>query len=220
MTLLAFEIATVPLALYLLALARAHFGARPRLVEGARDFFALGTAISGFVFIGPGQIAPPMGAILTWKANVWILFLALYFLALALVALNLRPRIVAYNATLETLRTALATVALRLDDEARWSGVALNMPTLGVQFYLEDSPRGRAPTVVAIGREFSREGWKRLIESLDAEFKTATTLATPKKSTLWAWFAACGCALLAVDGYCYAKYFNEIRAAAVSLFGF
>ncbi len=207
-----FVVASFPLALYFITLAILHSGARPFVVGGKRDFFALALATSGFALIGPGQFAPTLNAAYVWKSGLWLWAGALYLCVVFLVALKLRPRLVVYNAVVETLRKSLTTAALNLDDEARWSGDSMNLPGLGVQFYLDEARAMRVVSVVGIGRDFSAAGWKRFAASLNLEIKRqdgARRFHAPRVL-----FALLGLALLAADSACFVLRFDEIREAA------
>ncbi len=166
-----FVVATVPFALYLLTLACIHARSKPFLVSGRRDFTGLCLALAGVFFIGPGQLLATWGAAAVWGKYVWILLFVLCFLVVVLIGTNLRPRLIVYNVVVESLRKTLTTTALELDTEACWSGASLNMPVLGVQFYLDASGLGHVATLTRIGDESSNEGWQRfslaLIKALD-----------------------------------------------------
>ena len=166
MTSFYFVVATVPLALYWLALAWLHSRPQPFAVDGRRDFIALALALFGVLFVGPGSITPPVSAAIAWGANVWLLCGVLYFCVVVLLSSLQRPRIVVYNATCEELRATLSRVALSLDDEARWAGAS--SPT-------NDATR-------------SQQGWLRLEKELRVEL--ARTEAPRRRG--WLAFAALG----------------------------
>lgn len=188
MTPFCFIVATVPIALYWLALAWLHSRPQPFAVDGRRDFIALGLALFGAFFIGPGSITASLGAMVVWGANVWLLSGLLYFCVVVLLASLQRPRIVVYNATAEELRAPLSRVALALDDEARWAGASLNLPNLGVQLYVDAAALGRVATLTGIGAERSAQGWARLEKDLRRELATLE----PTRRRGWAVFAALG----------------------------
>ncbi|MBQ7814781.1 MAG: hypothetical protein IJ387_09860 [Thermoguttaceae bacterium] len=188
MTPFCFIVATVPLALYWLALAWLHSRPQPFAVDGRRDFIALALALFGVFFIGPGSITAPLGAMLVWGPNVWFLCALLYFCVVVLLASLQRPRIVVYNATADELRAPLARVALALDDEARWAGASLNLPNLGAQLYLDSAALGRVATLVGIGAERSPQGWARLQSELRRELADWE----PTRRRGWLAFAALG----------------------------
>lgn len=201
-----FVVATMPFALYLLALAWLHGRKRPTLVTGGRDFVALALSVVGVLFIGPLQIVPTYRSWIAWGVGAWVLVALLFIFAVAAVQMALRPRFVVYNTSADALRKTLSRTAIELDSDARWSGDAMNMPGLGVQFFLDDSPRGRATSIVAIGRDVSQTGWKRLRDALDASLEASET---PKRR-LWAFFAISGFVLLALDVWCCVQYSDQI----------
>ncbi len=209
MTPFCFVVATVPLALYWIALGSLHRRSKPFVVDGRRDFIALCLALSGVFFIGPGSILAPFGAMAVWRANVWILCGLLVFCVVLLASSLRRPRIVVYNATREQTRAALSRVAIALDDEARWAGASLNLPSLGVQFYVEDAAWGRVATLVGFGPERSPQGWLRLEKELRREFDSAES--PRRRGRLF--FVALGWGTLLADAAVWACFYREISDA-------
>ena len=204
-----FVVATVPLALYSLALAWLHSRPQPFAVDGRRDFIALALALFGVLFVGPGSITPPLSAMTIWRANVWLLCGVLYFCVVVLSTSLQRPRIVVYNATCEELRAPLSRVALSLDDEARWAGASLNLPNLGVQLYVDGAALGRVATLVGLGAERSQQGWARLGNELRRELATWE----PTRRRGWLAFAALGWGALIVAGVVFAWRQEAIASA-------
>lgn len=170
---------------------------------------ALALALSGVFFVGPGQAAIPYGAALVWGRNVWLLGAALYFCVVVLISSTLRPRIVVYNATRDQLRKALATIAISLDDEARWAGSALNLPGLSVQLYVDSAGIGRVATLVGVGMERSAQGWRRL----EAELTTRLKESEPSRGWNWIFFAAFGWGTLALVAWVLFRDYSEIAKA-------
>ncbi|MBR5243188.1 MAG: hypothetical protein IKW13_03035 [Thermoguttaceae bacterium] len=207
-----FVVATVPLALYWLALAWLHSRPQPFAVDGRRDFIALALALFGVFFIGPGAVAPPLSAMAVWRANVWVLCGLLYFCVVVLAASLQRPRIVVYNATCEELRATLSRVALSLDDEARWAGASLNLPNLGVQLYVDGAALGRVATLVGLDASRAQQGWLRLEKELRVEL--ARTEAPRRRC--WLAFAALGWGALIAAGV----VFFERQEAVADAFSF
>ena len=212
MTPFCFIVATVPLALYWLALAWLHSRPQPFAVDGRRDFIALMLALFGVFFIGPGAITAPLGAAMVWGANVWTLCGLLYFCVVVLLSSLQRPRIVVYNATCEELRAALARAALSLDDEARWAGASLNLPNLGVQLYVDGAALGRVATLVGLDASRAQQGWLRLEKELRVEL--ARTEAPRRRC--WLAFAALGWGALIAAGV----VFFERQEAVADAFSF
>ena len=205
-----FIVASLPFALYLLALAWLHGRRRPTLATGRRDCCALVLSTVGALFIGPLQILPGFSAWVAWGPNVWLLVAAFFVLVLLAVLTRLRPRFVVYNTTLDILRKAISKIAIELDVDARWNGDAMNMPGLGVQFYLDDCSWGRVTSIVSIGRELSVSGWNRLRAALDATL--AQTDAPARRRSPF--FLLAGIALLAANVWCFVKFYDQICDAA------
>lgn len=207
-----FVVATVPLALYWLALAWLHSRPQPFAVDGRRDFIALALALFGVFFIGPGSATAPLSAMTIWGPNVWVLCGLLYFCVVLLSTSLQRPRVVVYNATCEELRATLSRVALALDDEARWAGASLNLPNLGVQLYVDGAALGRVATLVGLDAPRSQQGWLRLEKELRVEL--ARTEAPRRRG--WIAFAALGWGALIAAGV----VFFESQEAIADAFHF
>jgi hypothetical protein len=118
-------VAILPLAVYLLLLARLNLSRRPFLTTGGRDLGALGTALAGLVVIGPIELFMPQMAALKFGAYVWLPLIAFYGLWVSLIVLLARPRLIIYNIGLDELRPVLADVVARIDPGARWAGDTL-----------------------------------------------------------------------------------------------
>jgi hypothetical protein len=171
MNALFFCIALGPLAVYLLLLGVVNYGRRPLIVSGGRDTAALGIALSGFVLIGPLALLMPMAAASRFGIWIWPLLGGLYILAITLVVLVGRPRLVIYNMTAERLRPILADLVTHLDSQARWAGDTLWLPQLGVHLHIESFPAMHNVSLIAIKAEQPLEGWQRLERALSAELR-------------------------------------------------
>ncbi len=172
-------IAFGPLVVYLLILGTINLGRRPLVTTGARDAAALGIAIAGFIAAGPVELfLPEMYAVLIggW---IWAVLMTFYVLALLLVVLLMRPRLVIYNVTFEQLRPALADVVTRLDDQARWAGESLVMPALGVQLHVEPTGFMKNVQLVSTGPMQDIAGWRRLEDELARELKQSKGQPNP-----------------------------------------
>ncbi len=169
-------IALGPLAVYFLVMAYVNLASRPFLTTGARDVAALGMAIAGFIMAGPMELFLPEAASNRFGGYVWLLLLAFYGLCLTLVVLLMRPRLVIYNASPEQVRVILAEVVTKLDDEARWAGDSLVLPTLGVQLHVELFGAMRNVQLVSAGPRQSFAGWRSL------ELALAQTLRNTKSA--------------------------------------
>lgn len=155
-----------PVAMYLLLLGTVNLARRPLLVSGVRDVAALALAVSGLVIIGPMELFFPFDAAARFGPFVWLLLLALYAMGVVLVLLLLRPRLVIYNISVETLRPILAELVNRLDADARWAGDSLALPGLGVQLYVDSFPTMRSVSLISAGGHQSHDGWRRLETAL------------------------------------------------------
>jgi hypothetical protein len=176
-------IALGPLALYLLVVGLVNLSRWPRVASGARDAAALGAAISGLVVAGPMELFLPEQAVSRFGPYgpyvVWLLMLALYGLCVTLLALVLRPRLVIYNVTVDQLRPVLAETAAALDKDARWAGMSLVLPKLGVSLYVEPSPATRNVQLVSVGARQSYAGWHQLETALAAALRETSTAPNP-----------------------------------------
>ena len=99
----------------LVAAGSREFVAAAAVGFGVRDAAALALAVSGLVIIGPMELFFPFEAAARFGPHVWLLLLALYAMGVVLVLLLLRPRLVIYNISVDTLRPILAELVDRLD---------------------------------------------------------------------------------------------------------
>lgn len=151
-----------PLALYLLVLGAISLRRRPFVVSGPRDTAALGVGLSGLVLVGPIELLMPRDALAQFGVYAWIVLGVMYSLAVTMLVLLGRPRIVAYNATPADVRTALAHALPQLDPDARWVGNSLVLPRLHVELHLEAGFGGRNVSLVAANDEQDYTGWRQL----------------------------------------------------------
>jgi hypothetical protein len=158
-----------PLAAYLLVLGVLNLSRRPFLTTGARDLFALGVALTGFLIVGPMDLFIPQRAAAYFGPYIWLLLVACYLLGLTLFVMLVRPRLVIYNLTPDQLRPLLAQIIQRLGLEHQWAGESLALPGLGVQLYLDRFPVMRHVSLVANGAQQSYHGWRRLQQELARE---------------------------------------------------
>ena len=156
------SIALAPLTIYFLVLGLLNLAPRPFLTTGARDWAALGLAVSGLVVAGPMELFFPERAAGTFGTFVWVMLIALYGLGVLLACLLSRPRLVIYNQTVAELRQVLEPLLARLDGDARWAGDNLLLPNLGVQAYLEPFPALKNVQIVASGPRQNYLGWREL----------------------------------------------------------
>jgi hypothetical protein len=151
-----------PLAAYSLLLGVVNLLRRPLVISGAKDTAALGIAVSGFVILGPLELFTPAEASMRFGAFVWVLMIGLYMMCLVLLVLQMRPRLVIYNISIDELRPVLAELVPQLDPEARWAGDNLALPNLQVQLHVDAVPKMRNVSLVASGPNQNYLGWRRL----------------------------------------------------------
>ncbi len=173
-----------PVAMYLLLLGAVNLARRPLLVSGVRDVATLALAVSGLVVIGPMELFFPFDAAVRLGSYVWVLLLALYALGVVLVLLMLRPRLVIYNMTIDTLRPILAELVARLDPDAHWAGDSLVLPGLGVQLYVDSFSALRSASLISAGGSQSQQGWRRLETVLGDALAREEVARNPRGVTL------------------------------------
>lgn len=178
-----FALIAVPLSAYLMLLGLINLRRRPVVVSGLADSATLGVALTGLALVGPIALLRPEDASVVFGAGVWLLMLALYWLAVALVVMLGRPRLVIYNTTGSEFRPALSEAARQLDSEARWAGDSLSMPKLGVQLHIDTFAAMRNTSLVASGPEQDLAGWRRLGKAV---MRAARTINSPHNpSAVW-----------------------------------
>lgn len=175
-----FCLALLPLGVYLLVLGGLQLSRRPLLVTGARDLAALGIGLSGLMIIGPIELFLPRDAIVTFGVFVWPLVISFYLLTVTLAVLTARPRLTAYNVSVDELRPLLGEVALALDAEARWAGSSLSLPQLGVELNIEEFRAMHNVALVAAQDSQRFEGWQRLERALRARLAKLRVARDPR----------------------------------------
>lgn len=163
-----FCIAIVPIAAYLLLIGWINLSPRPFVTTGARDLAALAIAISGFMIVGPMELFLPETIASLVGGWVWLPMLILYALAVTLIVLLARPRLVIYNISPDQLRPILKQVIADCDDSARWAGDCVVSPGLGIQMALEPHPGIRHLTITSVGSEQDLGGWATLRKRLQS----------------------------------------------------
>jgi hypothetical protein len=106
--------------------------------------------------------------------------ISFYLLTVTLAVLTARPRLTAYNVSLDELRPLLCEVALALDAEARWAGSSLSLPRLGVELHLEEFPALHNVSLVAANDRQRFEGWQRLERALRARLAQLLVARDPR----------------------------------------
>lgn len=163
---IAFAIAAVPTAMYLIMMGRFRLSRRPLVTTGWRDVAALGIAILGLVVIGPMQLFFPNYAAARFAGWVWGMLLALYLLSLLLVVLSCRPRLIVYGLDEEAFFRALQEAAQRVDEQASWQGQILTLPSIGLQLAAEPTGAYGVQQAVSVAGLVSVTPWLQLEREL------------------------------------------------------
>jgi hypothetical protein len=185
-------IASLPLALYLLAVGVINLRRRATIVTGPVDVAGMALAVGGLVMVGPMNLFLPAGAAIRFGPFAWLLVAGFYCLCTLLYVLMARPRFVIFNITREQFRPLLEQAVRRLDQDAQLAGDAVQLPQLSVQFHLDVVPVLRNVSIVATSDMQSYSGWKRLQRELSAALKSVEVARNPRGFT----FLACGLALI------------------------
>lgn len=181
-----FCLALLPLGVYLVVLGGLQLSRRPILVSGARDLAALGLGLSGMVIVGPIELFLPRAAAATFGIYVWPLVISFYLLTVTLAVLTARPRLTAYNVSLDELRPVLGEVAVGLDADARWAGSSLSLPRMGVELHIEEFPAMHNVALVAANDRQRYEGWHRLERTLRSRLAQLPVARDPRGALLLA----------------------------------
>jgi hypothetical protein len=144
-------IAFVPVAIYLMLIGGLRMRSRPLVTTGWRDTLTLGIACFGLVAIGPMQLFFPAQAAARWHGWVWLALLALYILAVLMLVLSCKPRLIAYGLNQMQFRSLLEKAATSIDEDSHWDGDVLNVPGAGMQLALDPSGAARVQQVVHFG---------------------------------------------------------------------
>ncbi len=162
----AFAIAALPVAMYLVLIGRLRVSRRPLVTTGWRDVAAIGIAIVGLVMIGPMQLFFPTTAAARFAGWVWLMLLALYLLSLFLVVLSCRPRLIVYGIDENRFYDSLVSAARNVDASAAWQGQVLNMPSVGLQLAAEPTGSRSVQQAVCLNGLTSVAPWLHLEREL------------------------------------------------------
>ncbi len=163
-----FAIAIIPIAIYIILIGALRLRRRPLVTTGWRDTLTLGIAASGFVAIGPMQLFFPSQAASRWHAWVWLALFLLYMLALMMILLSARPRLIVYGMDERQFQAVLLEASREVDPEAVWNGEVIHLPQCGIQLAREPSGATRVQQVVHVGMLHNVQDWLRLEKSLVA----------------------------------------------------
>jgi len=164
-------IAVTPLAVYLAYIGWLNLSGRPFITTGARDMAALGIGMVGFVVSGPMMLFFPESAASHFGGWVWLMLIVFYGLLVSLLVLMMRPRLVIYNMSGETLRPILTSVARKLDSSSRWAGDSLLIAEKKVHLHLEPLSWLKVVQLTSGGNRQSFDGWRELETALKEELK-------------------------------------------------
>lgn len=159
-------VAFIPLSLYFFVLAALNNGLRPRMLNGQEDLTVMGLGLIGFVMVGPMLYFLPIDAIAFWGGYAWFYLALLYALVFWFLGAVFRFRVVIYNIGTNELRDILENTGRELDPASCWAGNSLSLPTLGIQFYLEQMSLLRNVTLKACGSKQNLQGWLNFEKSL------------------------------------------------------
>lgn len=173
-------IALVPLLAYLAVIGFANLRQRPFMTNGTSDLAVLGIALTGLAVVGPIELLMPEMAAIRFGNFVWLFLLVFYWLCLSLVVLLTRPRIIVYNITPEELRPKLADVVSKLDNQARWAGDALMLPSLGMQLHMDTFAVMRCVSLVSSGSRQNLQNWRRFESVLAAALREVRVPPNPR----------------------------------------
>ena len=186
-----------PPAVYLLILGAINLARRPLVTSGTRETLSLGLALVGLAIVGPMQLFMPQEAVTRFGQFVWLLLVSFYVLCLTLAIMLSRPRLIVYNASLDSLRGALDETARRLDPETTWAGKSLSMPSARVHLQVEEFSPLANVSLVATTDEQSALGWRRL----EAALRDRLGDVPPLNRLHGFWLTAWGLAILAALAY-------------------
>lgn len=172
-------IAIVPLTAYLLFLGAINWRRRPTMISGPTEKALLALALAGFIFVGPVQLFMPEEAATALGVWVWAPMTTLYVLVIALWILSGRERLVIYNLSRAQLEPALMDVAKALSAELESTADLRRLPTLGVQFVIDEFAWMRCVSLVAMGRE-DTAGWNRFSAAMRARLAAERTGRNPR----------------------------------------
>lgn len=157
-----FAIAVIPVALYFILIGLLRFRTRPMVTSGWRDTMTLGIAAAGLVAVGPMQLFTPTQATQTYGAWVWLMLFGFYALALIMLLLSSKPRLIAYGLDAEQFRDVLIEAARGIDPQSHWSRDVLTLPTCGLQLAIEATASPSVQQVVHVGALEKLDQWVRL----------------------------------------------------------
>ncbi len=188
-----FAIAVIPFAVYFILIGAARLRRRPLVTSGWRDTLTLGIAASGFVAVGPMQLFFPERAAESMQGWVWLALFALYVLAIFLILLGGRPKLVSYGLSSEQFRESLLEAAREVDPKAHWENEVLNMPSSHIQLAMEPTASSRVHQVTHVGLLHNLQDWLTLERCF---VRKGAKVTCPRSAVGWL-FVCVGALLLA-----------------------
>lgn len=177
-----FAIAAIPVAVYLILIGALRLRKRPLVTTGWRDTLTLGIAAGGLVAIGPMQLFFPTQAAARWHGWVWLALLVLYLLALMMVLLSCKPRLIAYGMDESQFHQTLLNAARQVDEQAVWQGEVLTLQQCTIQLAIEPSGASRVHQVVHVGLLHNLQDWLRLERAF---VSSGAKVACPRSTAGW-----------------------------------
>lgn len=177
-----FAIAAIPIAIYLILIGGLRLRTKPLVTTGWRDVLTVGIAASGLVAIGPMQLFFPVAAAQSFRGWVWLALLVLYVLALLLILLSSKPKLIAYGMDMQQFRETLLLAAQEVDEQASWNGEVLSLPNSGIQLANDPSGAHRVEQVVLVGFLQNIQDWLKLERAFA---KTGSKVTCPRSWVGW-----------------------------------
>ena len=177
-----FAIAVIPVAIYFVLIGALRLRKRPLVTTGWRDTLTLGISASGLVALGPMQLFFPAQAAARWHAWVWLALFVLYALALMMLLLSCKPRLIAYGMDQAQFASTLLSAALQVDARAEWLGEVLTLPTSMMQLALEPSGTARVHQVVPVGQLRNLNDWLTLERAF---VRQGASVICPRSNAGW-----------------------------------
>lgn len=174
MTDLELALLLLPPTAYLFLVTLLNAGTRVHVLGGQPDRVLLGLALVFPLLVGPVKMLPLGQTFALWetlfqfpgRCIVWGMLLFLLVAAVFWLAARCRKKIVLYNLDNNKLATLLTELAPKLDNQYRWAGNSLFLPSLNLQFAVEVIPMFRNITLIATSPHQDPESWKRLEAAL------------------------------------------------------
>ncbi len=163
------------LAAYCLVFGAVHCRRRPLVVAGWRDTLALAVSCAGIVMVGPAELFMPHAAATRFGAPIWLLLGWLYFLAVVLVLIHQRPRLVIYHADRQQVRAALERTLAALDPGWTAAGNSFSLASGRLELRLDASSTLGCVTVSTLGDQPAMVLWHPVARGLRRELAGASS---------------------------------------------